>query len=243
MTNEQRAAIVAFVSPKGGAGKSTSCLNLASAMAKRGYKTRIVDFDQTETLWRWYTRNPAAQTLPNLSVIKGPVHGAPEVIGKYIDSLWHVSDVDFIFIDLAGSLSRAVLVLATAADLIITPAKLFEPDVAEAEKLFQELDELAVKMQKPLIHRLLINEVPIFPFGKLPRAQSFALDMIDQSTLPRFKTLVHVRAIFGDTWLNGLPPHFGDQTNMQIRKAVGEIDLVADELLDTFNTQQEREAA
>ncbi|MBN8913901.1 MAG: AAA family ATPase [Rhizobiales bacterium] len=38
--------IISFVSPKGGVGKSTSCLALASALAHTGQHVQIIDFDQ-----------------------------------------------------------------------------------------------------------------------------------------------------------------------------------------------------
>ncbi len=40
-----RAEGIAFVSHKGGTGKTTSCISVAGFLAKKGYKTLVVDFD------------------------------------------------------------------------------------------------------------------------------------------------------------------------------------------------------
>src|SRR4051812_45526968 len=55
--------IIAFASPKGGAGKSTTCLSIAGALAANGQPVHIIDCDPSETLYRWYTANESAQTI------------------------------------------------------------------------------------------------------------------------------------------------------------------------------------
>ncbi len=236
MTTEPRAAIVAFISPKGGVGKSTSCVTLAAATAKKGYSVRIIDFDQTETLWRWYSANEQARAINNLTVEKGPTADIP----AFIDTLWSPCGYDFIFVDLAGSLSRAALLLAAVADITITPAKLNEPDVVEAHKLTRELKDLAISIKKPLVHRLLINEMP---FGIMPTHQAMTLDQIDSSDMVRFQNVLHLRPIYAETWLTGTPPHFADASRGPVQKAVDEIDLITEELLAIFQPQEERAAA
>ena len=58
--------VITIASPKGGVGKSTSCLAVAGALAAQGYPVHILDLDQTRTLWNWYSQlNP---NIPNLTV-------------------------------------------------------------------------------------------------------------------------------------------------------------------------------
>lgn len=226
--------IISFVSPKGGVGKSTSCLALAAALAHKGETVQIVDFDQTETLWRWYSANAAAQTIPNLSVEKGP----DTDLGSFINEIWNTR-TGFVFIDLAGSLTHQVLLMATFAHLTITPSKPSEPDIVEASKLAAQLQALAVKLNKPILHRILLNEVPAL----LQTHQAHVIDQIDASKLCRFQTILHTRAAFPETWLTGLPPHFADQSRASVKKAVVEIDLILDELLEALAVHEQRQAA
>lgn len=227
--------IVAFVSPKGGVGKSTSCLALAAALAHRGERVQIIDFDQTETLWRWYCANPAAQSLPNLTVEKGP----DTELASFIKDVWS-NRSGFVFIDLAGALTHQMLLLATFAHLTITPSKISEPDIVEATKLSKQLLALSQKVGKPVTHMVLLNEVPALLHGH----QAQIIDEIDASHLTRFQTLMHNRAAFPETWLTGQPPHFADIRRAPVRKAVEEVDHIVGEMLHALSSdQQEREAA
>lgn len=226
--------IISFVSPKGGVGKSTSCLALASALAHKGEKVQIIDFDQTETLWRWYRANEAARRIPNLSVEKGP----DDDLGAFINELWATRS-GYVFIDLAGSLTHQMLLMATFAHMTITPSKPSEPDIVEASKLAAQLQALATKLNKPILHRILLNEVP----SLLQTHQAHVIDQIDASHLQRFATIMHTRAAFPETWLTGLPPHFADQSRAPVQKAVKEIDLILGELLEALSVNEERRAA
>jgi cellulose biosynthesis protein BcsQ len=84
MNTVQRAAIVAMISPKGGVGKSLTCLTLAASLTRQGYSVRIIDFDQTETLFRWFKENPSQGLIENLTVEKGP----KESVDTFINALW-----------------------------------------------------------------------------------------------------------------------------------------------------------
>lgn len=238
MSTQQRAAIVAFISPKGGVGKSLTCLTLAAGLTKQGYTARIIDFDQTETLYRWYSENPNIDLIKGLSVEKGPTKDID--IDVLINGLWTYAESDFVFVDVAGHLNRVALLLAASADITITPMGLDEPDAREAQKLSRELNDIAIKMQKPLTHRLLINKMP---FGILPTHQAMTLDEIDASDMVRFKNILHLRPILSETWKTGTPPHYADQSRTPVHKAVEEIDLITGELLAVFQPQEERIAA
>jgi chromosome partitioning protein len=234
MTTTPPPVIISFVSPKGGVGKSTSCLALASALANRGERVQIIDFDQTETLWRWYSANESARSLVNLSVEKGPDRD----LEAFIQDVW-TNRSGFVFIDLAGSLTHQVLLMASFAHLTITPSKASEPDIVEASKLAAQLNALSLKLNKPILHRILLNEVSPL----LQTHQAHVIDQVDASNLKRFKTIMHTRAAFPETWLTGLPPHFADQSRASIRKAVDEINLILEEMVGVLGINQERQAA
>lgn len=212
--------IIAFASPKGGAGKSTTCLNIAGALLAKGKRVHIVDFDQSETLWRWYSTNPTAQTLPGLTVQKAPERD----LDVFVKDTWH-HPADYVLIDLAGQLTREMLHLAVYATLTITPVKISEPDIVEAQKLHDQLRDIQTRISKPIIHRLLINDVQSL-LGGFERA---LLDQLAEAALPRFQTVITHRVAYGETYMTGQPPHFAAQTRPAIAKAVTELDdLIAE---------------
>ena len=58
--------VIAFVTQKGGSGKTTLCLNLAVAAEQAGKRALIVDLDPQGTAEAWYQDREAAR--PRLSV-------------------------------------------------------------------------------------------------------------------------------------------------------------------------------
>jgi chromosome partitioning protein len=234
MTTTPPPTVIAFASPKGGVGKSTSCLSLAGALSAQGHRVHVIDFDQTQTLWRWYSSNPAAQAIPNLSVEQGPSDDLP----AFLQQLW-TQRAGYVLVDLAGTLTNHMLQLAVFAHLIITPAKLNEPDILEANKLAQQLLALGKKINKPIVHRILINEVPALLAGY----QIHTLAQVDKSPLQRFPTLMHTRAAYPESFLTGTPPHFSDRTRPTIAKAIEEIDHLVSDMLMALGIEKERAAA
>lgn len=228
------AIFIAFASPKGGVGKSTSCLSLAGALLARGHKVKIVDFDQTETIWRWYTSNPPAQAIQGLTVEKGPTENIPD----YLKDLWS-SSADYVLIDLAGALTSLTLHLAAFATLTITPAKLSEPDILEALKLSQQLKAVGQRIGKPITHRILINEVLSFLSG----SQVDILNQIEGSELTRFPTLIHNRAAYSDVFMTGLLPHMADLKRPAVAKAVAEVDALLSDVMTALHPIEQKAAA
>lgn len=235
--NTKQPVIIAFASPKGGVGKSTTCLNIAGALAKRGKSVHVVDYDQTETLWTWYSTTAAREAFPNLSVEKAP----PEHLKDYLHKFLQLKH-DYVLIDLAGTLTKDMLLLGVVADLTITPCKLNVPDTLQASKLAENILQIAKTVGKPVQHRILINDVP----SLLSNAQAHTLQEIDRNGLPRFETIIYTRsAAYTEPFLTGMPPHFADATRSGNAKAVDEINRLLEEInaITAHREQQEREAA
>lgn len=234
--NTHQPTIITFASPKGGVGKSTSCLSIAGALASKGKSVHVVDYDQTETLWTWYSDKDIKNSIPNLSVEKAP----PEHLREYLHKFIHLKH-DYVLIDLPGTLTKDMLMLGVLADLTITPCKLNIPDTAQASKLAANLTSIAKRIGKPLQHRILINDVP----NLLSGAQAHTLRQIDRNELPRFETIVYTRtAAYTEAFHTGLPPHFSDRSRPGNARAIEEIDRLVDEIHAAIsNNQQERAAA
>ena len=232
MTATTRPLIIAFASPKGGVGKSTSCLNIASALCAYGYAVHIIDLDQTQSLYRWFTtRQPQ---IPTLTIESVPEAGFIEALKKATHER-----SGFVLIDVAGALGQAMIQAATIADLTITPTKLSEMDLLEANKLHQKILAVAEEVGTTINHRVLINEVAAL----LPGYQLHALDQIAQGTLPRFETLIRNRAPYAESFMTGQPPHFANRERPPVRKAVEEIDALLGEVFAALGLQQQKAAA
>lgn len=231
MNDKPTANFVSFASPKGGVGKSTTCIAVSGALLAAGHKVRIIDFDQTETIWRWYSTSPFAQSIPNLSVEKGPT----DDIGTFISDLYQTA-TDYVLLDLAGSLSDLVLMVAAFATLTITPAKVSEPDIIEANKMAQNLHAVAKRIGKPINHRILLNEVP----SSISNDELDLIRQIDDSNLQRFATLIHRRAAYSKSFSRGTLPHMADAPD---KKAITEINALMTEITAFFEQPIQEKAA
>ena len=91
---------IVFVSPKGGAGKTTSALTLALQLAKRGVRVTVIDADPNYPLAKWSEGGCCPETL---QIISGVTED--NISGKIRDA----AAVDpFVIVDLEGTASKIV---------------------------------------------------------------------------------------------------------------------------------------
>lgn len=117
---------IIFASPKGGAGKSTSAVLLATQLAGLGVPVTLIDADPNKPLSRW-ARLPGKPD--NLTVVadvtEESVIEAIEAAGK---------KTPFVIVDLEGTASMMVAYAISRADLVIIPVQGSHLDAAEAAK-------------------------------------------------------------------------------------------------------------
>lgn len=106
--------VVAFVSQKGGVGKSTLCRALAVEAARSGLSVRVADLDVAQgSQVDWYRDRLGAGLIP-----APPVQLHPDV-----DSAMALaSGVDLLLLDGPARADRDTLTLARVADLIVLPS-------------------------------------------------------------------------------------------------------------------------
>ena len=120
---------ISLASSKGGAGKSTSAVLLATELAQRGAAVTIIDADPNQPVLRW-SRKPGKPK--NLTVI-GDV--SEETLIDAIDDA--ARKTAFVIVDLEGTASVMVAHAMTRSDLVIIPTKGSELDGIEAAKVIQ----------------------------------------------------------------------------------------------------------
>ena len=106
---------IVIASPKGGAGKSTAAIVLATELAAAGVAVTLLDCDpnQSVTLWAERTRLPA-----RIQVLS---HVGESAIVRTIRS--HDQDGHVVIVDLEGVASRLVSRAISQADLVLTPMR------------------------------------------------------------------------------------------------------------------------
>jgi chromosome partitioning protein len=191
---------IVFASPKGGAGKSTSAVLLATILAERGATVTMIDADPNKPVSQWAKRPGKPDSLTVLTDV------SEDSIIDVIETA--ATQSAFVIVDLEGTASMMVGYAISRADLAIIPTQGSQLDAAEAVKAIK-----LVKRQERAFNRTI-------PFAVLftrtsaairPRSLQSIESEFELNDIPMFGTQIHerdaYRAVFsfGGT-LSGLEP-------------------------------------
>ncbi|WDD90291.1 AAA family ATPase (plasmid) [Burkholderia sp. FERM BP-3421] len=135
------AKMIAIANQKGGVGKSTVAVNVASEIANRGFSVLGVDADPQNTLLQWSAAaGEGEEGLPfpvaNLAAAGKMIH---REIKKYIDAY------DFIVIDCPPSVEDArPAVVLMIADLVVMPTSSSPTDFWSSRGFIQLVEQARV---------------------------------------------------------------------------------------------------
>ena len=117
---------IVFASPKGGAGKSTSAVLLATELASRDATVTVIDADPNKPLSNWAKRPGKPKSLTVLADITED---------SIIDTIEKAArESTFVIVDLEGTASMTGGYAMSRADLVIIPTQGSHLDAAEAVK-------------------------------------------------------------------------------------------------------------
>lgn len=165
--------IVSISNIKGGVGKTTSAIALATAAARKGYDVKVVDLDPTGSASAWAAEAAeVGDELPfdvvpgNLATIKALRPGSNE----------------YVFID-CPPLGQSIDAAQKAADFVLVP---FQTTSADVSKTFQAVESLEAE-EKP--YGVVITRAT-------PREQGHkeAIALLEERSMSYFETLIPQRA-------------------------------------------------
>jgi chromosome partitioning protein len=116
---------IAFVSPKGGAGKTTSAFLLSTALTKL-YDVTIIDADPNHPIQTWAAGGNAP---PRLSIVSDVDEDT--IIERIEDA---ATRTPFVIVDLEGTAAKIVVYAISQADLVIIPTQGSQLDANEASR-------------------------------------------------------------------------------------------------------------
>ncbi|HET9159239.1 MAG TPA: ParA family protein [Caulobacteraceae bacterium] len=146
-------ATVAFISPKGGAGKTTAALLLALGLVERGRKVAIIDSDPNKPLVHWADMPGKPH---GISVHPAPsMHDVPAALREA-----RRKEPDWVILDTEGSIRGALAFTALRLDMVITPLAGSQLEADQALVASQLVRQHGVRAGHPLLHRALLTRVP-----------------------------------------------------------------------------------
>lgn len=203
--------LVAVTNQKGGAGKTTTTMNLA-AIAAENSRVLVVDVDpQQSTTW-WATTADA-----NL-----PFDFAPETDASNLSRL-RALPFDVIFVDTPGNLtdSKILASVLSVADFAIIPT---EPEALCIPPMVRTIRTLVEPSETS--YRVLLSKIDMRVPGQLEDAEA----LIDSLKVPRFSRAIRKYKIHADAPIDGTVVTQYPESR-QTAKAIDDYRAVALELM------------
>jgi chromosome partitioning protein len=205
---------IVFASPKGGAGKSTSAVVLATELAARGANVTIIDADPNRPVSRWAKR---PNKPPSLAVVADVTEDTiiPEIEAAAKKSA-------FVIVDLEGTASMMVGFAVSRADLVVIPTKGSMLDGTEAIKAVKLLRTQEMAFRRTIPAAILFTQTN--PAIR-PRTLRHIEAELSQSGVPVMKTHLFERDAYRALFVFGggistLDP--AEVSNIKVAKANAE---------------------
>jgi len=170
-----------FASSKGGCGKSTAAVLLASALAERSAVT-LIDADPNQPVMYWSKRPGFPK---NLAVVGGVTQDT------LLDAIEDAEGkTPFVIVDLEGTANLLVSQALSRADLAIVPLKGSTLDAIEALKLVKFITQQERAYRREIPYRLLFTQTPSAIRSRTLKA--IEADLLGRG-VPMFSTALHDR--------------------------------------------------
>ncbi len=176
--------VIVAANPKGGSGKSTSCIVLGTTLASRGGTVRIIDADPQRTLGRW---SEGGSKFNKIVVTPKP----GEDLTDLIDQL--ATEVQFVIIDVQGTANQEMAAAMSRADLVLIPMQAKTADAEVATRAIGLLRSQEKLFKRKIPHAIVFMRTS--PIIVTREAKEIRLS-IANAGIPRFKTSLHERTAF-----------------------------------------------
>ncbi|WP_413675665.1 AAA family ATPase (plasmid) [Massilia cellulosiltytica] len=195
---------IVFVSPKGGAGKTTSALVLATQIAQ-GADVTVIDADPNHPIKTWAAAGNAPQRMTVVSDV------TEETIADRIVEA--AAKTPFVVVDLEGTAAAIVAYAIAEADFVIVPTQGSQLDAEQASNAFRLIraHERGIQKHKPdyrLPYAVLFTRTSV---AISSRDTKHIRESFDTAGIPYMKTELHERAAYKAMFsfrqpLESLPP-------------------------------------
>jgi chromosome partitioning protein len=176
---------IVFASPKGGAGKSTSAVVLASELAQKGVPVVIIDADPNRPVSAWAKRAGKPESLTVLADV------TEETIIDEIEAA--ASRAPFVLVDLEGTASITVAYAISRADLVIIPSQGSQLDASEAAKAIKLIRQQEKAFGRRIPYAVLFTRTSA---AIKPRTLQHIRREFLNNGIPVFQTQMHEREAF-----------------------------------------------
>ena len=207
--------VIAFTSPKGGAGKTTLAAHLGHSLQERGHSVLLIDADPQGSLLSW-----AEETDGGYPSVIG-LH-QPKQLARETETMG--ANYDYVVIDSQGSLGEMIPAALKVADLVLIPIQASALDIWASSDLVELIQARQNVTEGRPTAAFLINRLK--PNTRLSRELR---DAIGEYGLEILEGAVHDRIAYAESISNG-----ATVLNQQ-GPARQDIENITDQIVEAFD--------
>lgn len=205
--------VISFANPKGGAGKSTCALILATQLAENGASVAIIDADPEKWISQWADLPGSPE---NIRVINGVTED------NVVDQIELASErAQFVIVDLEGTASLTVASAIGMSDLVLIPMQGSAMDARGGAKTIRLIKNQARMARRTILHCVVLTRTSA---AVTSRALRNVRDQLTEGGIDVLRTGIVERAAFRDLFdfggtLADLDPALVSNTERAIQNA------------------------
>lgn len=135
--------VISLTSSKGGVGKTTTSMILASVLAEAGHSVTVIDACQNKPMETWLDTNDVGVRIKVVVMDTDD-----DKIAKPIKEAR--ANSDYVIVDLKGSMNTRLALAIAQSDLVLIPTSASLLDFAEAMKCIDLVNELVESIGRPI---------------------------------------------------------------------------------------------
>jgi chromosome partitioning protein len=185
-------AVISVANAKGGSGKTTAAVLLATEFVERGARTALLDCDELKLAAGWARTARLDEGLTLVDTV------AVSNLAGYLKALRATHD--HVVIDLSGARDALVAFAAGLSDLVLVPVQGCAMDSRGAAHVLELIDLVSANSHKPINRAVVLSRVnPLVTTRALRSVKA----LLDAAKIPVIGTPVIERAAFRDMFETG----------------------------------------